>query len=326
MLCVAASASWPAGARAQLDAGARTQESLVHDAQQAERGASPAEALALWRAARAAGPTSRLARRAEVRIAWLEARDEGGFAPLASLMRVQALRADALDRAGLEAFERELVTFPPGRVRREARAVVALSWLERLHDPARAKHAYEAWLREPGLEPDEHHVATVGLALARASGGDVRAGIATLERGGYGARTEATELRRRARQETGDLVALATLFAFVALALVLAGRELVRASVLRRAFAPARALTAVALLVAPGALAYAYDPVTLDTFALVAGGGLAVVALASVSAAALRERRAPRARALALAVGATLAALALGYLALGRAGILLSLS
>ncbi len=297
----------------------------MHDAQGAERDARPADAVALWRAARSAGPTSRLARRAEVRVAWLEARSEGGYAPLASLMRMQAFRPGLLDRARLEAFERELATFPPGRVRREARAVVAQAWLERLRDPARAADAYEAWLREPGLAPDERHLATAGLAQARASAGDVRAGIATLERGGYGGRTEALELRRLARRQVGDLVALATVCVFALLAVVLGGRGVSRAPVIRRALAPARVVTAVALLVVPGALAYAYDPVTLDTFALLAAGGLAVVLLASISAAALQERGAPRARIATLAVAAVLAALAVGYLALGRAGFLLSI-
>jgi tetratricopeptide (TPR) repeat protein len=99
-----------------------------------DRGAF-ASALARDQAAVAAAPDSAWATRARQRIEWLTARAEGDFAPLALLERVRRDPARADDPAVIAALDDEAMEFPPGRVRVEARMLVAEAWVGRLHRP-----------------------------------------------------------------------------------------------------------------------------------------------------------------------------------------------
>ena len=87
------------------------------------------------RAAIAAVPEGAWAGRAQDRIEWLTARSEGDFAPLAALERVRRDPDAADDPAVIAALADEASRFPPGRVRVEARMLVAEAWLGRLHRP-----------------------------------------------------------------------------------------------------------------------------------------------------------------------------------------------
>src|SRR5580658_6722828 len=89
-------------------------------------------ALAAQRACLAKAPTSGWARSARNRIAWISARSEGAFSPLARLERVRHDPVLASDPASIDALARDAETFPPGRVRAEARMFVVEAWQTRL--------------------------------------------------------------------------------------------------------------------------------------------------------------------------------------------------
>ncbi len=97
-----------------------------------------AHALEHYRAAVKASMSGRLARNARNRIAWIEERSPGGFAPLAALSRVRH-DPSVLDDPGASAqLAAETETFPPGPVRSEMRLRIAQAWLRQ---PARRPEA-----------------------------------------------------------------------------------------------------------------------------------------------------------------------------------------
>jgi hypothetical protein len=89
------------------------------------------DALAAQRECIASAPYSAWARSARQRVAWMSARSEGGFEPLARLERVRRSPTLGVDPAALEVLAREADAFPPGRVRAEARMFVGEAWLAR---------------------------------------------------------------------------------------------------------------------------------------------------------------------------------------------------
>ncbi|HSY22435.1 MAG TPA: hypothetical protein VK841_09990 [Polyangiaceae bacterium] len=94
-------------------------------------------ALADQNACRAKAPTSNWGRSARLRIGWIASRSEGDFAPLARLQRARRNPAILGDPGALASLAHDAETFPPGRVRAEARMFVAESWLlvmNRRHD------------------------------------------------------------------------------------------------------------------------------------------------------------------------------------------------
>lgn len=90
-----------------------------------------ARALTEYRACIASMPTSRWARNARQRITWLAERSEGEFKPLARLQLVNHDPSLANDPAAIDALATAAETFPAGRVRGEARLLVAETWLRR---------------------------------------------------------------------------------------------------------------------------------------------------------------------------------------------------
>jgi hypothetical protein len=82
-------------------------------------------ALANQRSCMARAPYGSWARSARLRISWISARSEGDFEPLARLQRVRGDPKLGSDRAALEALARDADSFPPGRVRAEARMFAA---------------------------------------------------------------------------------------------------------------------------------------------------------------------------------------------------------
>ncbi len=97
-----------------------------------------APALTVYRASVARDPSSRYASRALARIDALAAEDEGSFAPLAVLERIRSDPALASNPGEIAALARAARSFPPGRVRADARLVVAQAYVGRLHRPADA--------------------------------------------------------------------------------------------------------------------------------------------------------------------------------------------
>jgi hypothetical protein len=105
------------------------------------------------RAAIAALPESAWARRAQARIEWLEARSEGDFAPLVALERVRRDPDAADDPVVIAALAERASQFPPGRVRVEARMLVAEAWLGRLHRPDLALAPLRLVESDPNTDP-----------------------------------------------------------------------------------------------------------------------------------------------------------------------------
>lgn len=311
-------------ARAQVAGDAlAAQSDRIREAAAAERAADPARALELYRAARELAPGSRLARRAEQRIAWLEARSAGGFEPLRELVRMQQVPARELDPATLAAFERRVAGFPEGRVRVEARWLAAESWLalKRWDEAARA---YRALLDEP-LAAHERRTATLGLARALRARGDVGEALSVLEAAGLGRAPLADELRREASRRIGRPIAWAAIVVFVACALALGGWRGLRPAVVARAVSPSRLAATAWALAVPLAIATLYDAATTDTFAVAAGGFAGVLLVASIAGVGLEASRAPRRLRVAVAVLAVLAQLAVGYLVLDLSGLTLTI-
>jgi tetratricopeptide (TPR) repeat protein len=311
-----------AGVAAQ-DAGPSAAD-LVRAGAEAERAFEPARAVELYERAVEADPTSRLATRARRRLSYLRARAEGDWAPLAAMLELRARPPAERTRAATSAFEGRVRGFPPGRVRAESWPLVAGAWMD-LGEPARAEAAYRAMLEEPELTESERIAAQTGIARALAAQGSAAEGAAHLEEAGLSETETHGVLAREASRRIGRLVAWALLAVFALAVLVAGRRELTRGVVLRRAFSPARLLVAVYALAFPVWLAQRYDHDALDTFLFLAVGAAGVLAVASLGGEAMRARGASRRARLAIATLAVAAHAAVGYLALDRAGQLLSL-
>jgi tetratricopeptide (TPR) repeat protein len=189
-------------ARAEADPAARA--AAEASCQRAETDAAAlrfAEALAAYRAASAADPSAPCAQRARARAEELAAHAEGDFGPLA---RVEALRRDPLkraDRAAIEALGRDADGFPDGRVRAEARLLVAEAWWHVLGEPARAIAAFEAAADDRSGDPLTRALALGDLCAVRRLRGELREALAATERQpGLSPALHAT-LRRLVRRE-----------------------------------------------------------------------------------------------------------------------------
>lgn len=301
------------GARA-AEAGA--QAALLARGEQAERELRLGDAVTDYAEAERADPQSRLARKARARLDYLRPRSEGGFAPLAELLRART--EAARDRDALAAFEARVSGFPPGRVRRESRALVAESYL-RLDWPLDAVRAHRAWLEEPELEDAEWLRASHGLALARARLGDLTGSLETLRARGLGASEAATHVQLMLIRRWARPLSVALVIGFVLLAVLVAIRRR-PPGLFGRAFAPARVGVAVWVLGVPLLLAFFHRPETWRAMSFFTPGALVIVAAAALAGAALSagERRAV----LGLRVAGVLAQLAVAYLAFDSSGAL----
>lgn len=296
---------------------------LLREARTAEAEHRPADAVALYERAIEAAPTSRLATRARRRLDYLRARSEGDYAPLAAFQTFRDRLPAGRTASVIDSFEREARAFPEGRVRCEAWLAIGEAWLDAEH-PARAEAAYRALLDEAGRTESERVTAQTGIARALAMSRGASAGAAHLEEVGLEATSTHGTLAREAERSWGRIVAWALLIAF-ALCVVVAGRrELVRPAVLRRAFSLPRVLVAAYVVGFPVWLAQAYDHDALDTFSIVAVSSGVLLGLASWVGEALRAREATRGARIALAALCVTAELSIAYLALDRAGQLLS--
>jgi tetratricopeptide (TPR) repeat protein len=151
-------------------------------AEEAAKALHFAEALAAYQAAIAADPSAPCASVARARAADLAVHAEGGFVPLA---RVEALRRDprkSKDRAEVEALARDLEAFPEGRVRAEARLLVAEAWWHALGEPERAIAALETTAADAAGDKLTRGLALSELWSLRRQRGEVREALAVMER------------------------------------------------------------------------------------------------------------------------------------------------
>jgi len=267
------------------------------------------------RATMAAAPDSTWAWKASERLAWLTARSEGDFAPLARLERVRRDPAVAGDPSAIEALEREANSFPAGMVRVEARMLVVEAWLGRLRRPDAAIVELRKVTGDPATDPltarfAEHAIVETLIAeghLDEASA-EARANAGQLDPR-YVAWT-----RRLVRRRTLRNAAVAEIAVFAAFA----ASALVRARRRKRVGDAARALggfTPVALAFGAyvagvgGFLASQYESGNVAPFLLLGMGAPPFVLLARAWAA-VGSTRAPARLGRALLCGASVIAAA----------------
>jgi hypothetical protein len=166
-----------AGGAAPADDRAASRE-LVRLAERAADERRYPDALAAYEAALERDPSGPFATVARARVADLRAHAEGGFAPLARLDAVRRDPNGGGDRAAIEALERDLASFPPGRVRSEARVVVAEAYWHRLGEPRRAAAALAPVLDDPAADRLTQALALTELVAVDKELGDLDAALA----------------------------------------------------------------------------------------------------------------------------------------------------
>ncbi len=263
--------------------------------------------------ARAAGETSAAAHAAE-RAAWLDARSEGGFVPLARLERVRREPDRADDPAEIDALARDLETFPAGRVRSEARMVVAEAWLGRMRDPPRAIVELRRVVSDPDALELTARLAERELVEALAATGAIAGAAAEAHaRAAWLDRDFVRSIDRLVRRRWARLAAAGVLAVFAVSVAVALGRALARRSLggalraLGRA-APASAAFVAFVAGAGALLASLYEAGNASPFLLLGAAVLPLVLVARAWGAVGSERTASRIGRCALCAATVLAA------------------
>jgi hypothetical protein len=268
-----------------------------------------------YRAATSAAPNTRWAVRASDRVDWLRARSEGDFGPLARVERVRRDPSAAADPAAIEALARDLESFPPGRVRVEARMLVAEAWLGRMHRPDAAVVQLRQVADDPKADPLTGRLAERELVDALVATG--RLDDAAAEARAHKTRLDPRFVRQVQRlvvRRSVRWVARGVLAAFALLAIVGLARA-ARRGALGDALRALRALGPVALLfiafiaVAGGALASNYESGNASPFLWLGAAVLPLVLLARAWSAVGSQRAGARAARAALC-GASVVAMA----------------
>ncbi len=215
-----------------------------------------AEALAAYEKVMTIDPGAPFARLARTRAADFTAHGEGGFAPLARLEAVRR-QADA-DRATIDALARDAASFPAGRVRAEARLVVAEAYWHRFGELGLAAAALEEALSDPAADRLTRALAMNELVALERERGDLQAAHRALERFPDLVPALRAEVARLVRRVWIRRVALGTVAVLGAIGLL----SIVR--LLRRTRDPERVTRAVVRPLAVG-------------FALYLGGAAAIL-------------------------------------------------
>ncbi len=319
-LIVLLALTWPSPARA-ADGVAE----LVLGAEQAERRGEPEVALEQYRSAVRAEPGSRWARRAQIRIDWLQSRiDEAGAPAVAALLRVRALGGPELTQARVDELAAGLDRLPAGKVRRESRALAAGSY-ERLGDLRAALAAYRAWLQEPGLDTAERRTAATAAARCQEALGDHAGALQTLRGAGQAATPEAWRLELENIGLRARPIAALLLGAFV-LGTIVVGRRGFGKTALRRALSPERIAIALWLFSVPVLLGGAHSQELLHGLLVVVVSLAPILAWSALAGSALDVLETPPVSRRALAVLGVIALIAGLYLGLDRSGTLLEVA
>jgi len=144
--------------------------------EQAERAAAGLDfkaALAGYEEALSLDPSGPLARIARARASDLSAHAEGAFVPLARLEAVR--RRPSPERPEIDALARDAEGFPPGRVRAEARLVVAEALWHRFEDKPAAARALDAALSDESADKLTRSLALHELVALERERGDLPA-------------------------------------------------------------------------------------------------------------------------------------------------------
>jgi tetratricopeptide (TPR) repeat protein len=189
--------------------------------EQAERAAASLDfqaALAGYEEAASVDPSGPLARIARARANDLSTHAEGRFAPLARLEAVR--RKSSPERAEIDALAADAEGFPPGRVRAEARLVVAEALWHRFDDKAAAARALDAALADDSADKLTRSLALHELVALERERGDLFAAHRAVERFPDLAPSLLTEISRLVRRVF--LARLSTVIVAVAAAIGLA--------------------------------------------------------------------------------------------------------
>ena len=191
------------------------------------------DALREYRASFEADPSAPVAGRARARERDLAAHAEGGFAPLRMLEPIRRNPLKNRDPSALAELERELETFPEGRVRAEARLVVAEGYWHGLGAPARAIRPLERVLDDPAADALARSIALNELVALHRESGSLDRASELLDRFPDLAPSLRTTIHRIARRATIGFAAELLLAVVATLGLVaaatIARREGVRA-------------------------------------------------------------------------------------------------
>ena len=278
------------------------------------------DALRGYREALARDPSAPFARAARARIAYLDARAEGGFGPLAKLEAARREPARLGEAEALEAFAREVEAFPPGRVRVEARVLLADALEHRRGDPGRAAKILDEVLADPAADQVTRALSlqrVVAIHRARGDLGAARAEVLRFPDVAPELRAEVLRLWRRVTLRWVAVGVLGLLALTTVGALVRAGRG--AAAVMRKAANPTLVSAALYVGAAGAILARLHGGADPRPFLWVGVGTLGV----AIAARAVRlslPRLGTAARA-AWALGCALGVVAAAYLALERTDV-----
>jgi len=283
-------------------AGEADEAEKLYELGQAEEDAGAfAEALAHDQASLAAAPASVGGQRAAARIVWLNARSEGGFAPLARLEQVRKNPLLASDPDAVASLARDAESFPPGQVRAEARMFVAEAWLGRLRRPADALAVLRAVSDDPEADPLSSRLAEREIVDALVAQG--RRGEAFAEATSHASQLDprfVTQTRALLRRRTMRTVAITELGGFAGLAAIALVRAFRRgalgdARTAVQRLAPVALAFAVYLAGAGGLLASQYESGSAGPFVRLAVAVLPLLLLARAWGSVGSTRRAARA-------------------------------
>ena len=202
-------------------------------AEQAARDLRFEEALSAYQAAIATDASAPCAGVARARADDLAGHAEGAFGPLAELEAVRRDPRKAADRDTIEALARDLEAFPDGRVRAEARLVVAEAWWHRLGDPARALAALTAAAGDASGDRLTRALALSELWTLRRQRGEIREALADVERQPDLSPVLTRTVRRAAKREGLRTLALGVLGALGAIGVASLARLAAKARDLR---------------------------------------------------------------------------------------------
>jgi hypothetical protein len=307
-----------------LASGPATLYEREQQAEAAEQGGRPEEALRLYEGILAEDASSPTARMAMARAEWLRAHSRAGFEPLTTFLRMKQLAASELTPARLTELGSAIDHMPPGLVRTEARAWLADSWLRVAGDKDRAILEYQRLLAEPDIEGGARQLATTRLAVLTSDQKSGDEGLAVLQRGGYGTSPAYQQLRGQNLQRLAHPLAIASFVLLALLTLAVSARSFSLA-LLRRGLAPGRLLMAAFVVTVPCAVAVQYQS-TLITMYEWLGVLLAVMlGLTFIASEGLRRGKAPVWQKLVLAASASLASVGAGFLAIEHSEMLASL-
>jgi hypothetical protein len=265
-------------------------EAAFRDARVHDDAGDYARALEGYGAVVASAPDSPWAERAADRMAWLRARSEGDFRPLARLEGIRRDPARASDPRAIADLARDAASFPPGTVRTEARMFVIEAWLGRLRGIAGSTELALGPLRDvrddPATDPLTARLAERQLVSALAGEGRIDEASAeasahvTLLDAAFGAQTRAWLRRRTMRRAAAlELGAFGVLAVFALIRAWRRGALGAAGEALRRIF-PLAFGFAVYLAAAGGILASAYESGNASPFVLLGGIVLPLVLLA----------------------------------------------